>query len=108
MTDPGFENEHQPGKRNDPVLVALTSSPSVTETFLKSGESLKPIQRAGVCVISLLIIGWGIYFAADAFDGFQAGSPRLLASCAVSLFLIMFGTLGLRNALRFKRRKVDS
>lgn len=108
MAGSDFEKKSQSERRYDPVLASGNNSPSVTKTILKNGESLKPIQRVGVVVISLMVTGEGIYFAADAFDGYQAGSPRLLTSCAVSLFLLILGTLGLRNAFRFKRRKSDS
>lgn len=96
--------ERQLGPKYDPILSPRLDSPATTRAFLKNGESLSPIQRAGIFVISFMIIGWAIYFAADAVDGFRSGSPRFLGSCAVSLFLLVFGTLALRNALRFKRR----
>lgn len=77
----------------------------LTRTFLKNGETLKPVQRAGVLVISSLIIGWGIYFASDALDAIHNGSPRYFLTGGQALFLVIVGTLGVRNGLRFKERK---
>ena len=94
-------------KRYDPVISAGANSPWLTRAFLKDGETLKPMQRAGIIVISLMVIAWGVYFAADSFDAFHNGSPRYLLFGAPSLFLLAIGLMGFTNALRFRRRKSD-
>jgi hypothetical protein len=88
----------------DPVRSAWTNSPSVTAVFLKNGESLRPIQRAGVIVISLMVVANGVYFGFDAYDAIRSGSPTELFFAALAVFLLAMGGLGLRNALRFKPR----
>jgi len=80
------------------------SSGPIIRAFLQGGDTLKPIQRAGVLVIALMIIGWGLYFAVDALDALHNGSARYLLFGAPALLLTAVGSLGLANALRFKRR----
>jgi hypothetical protein len=53
----------------------------------------------------MMVVAWGVYFAADALDAVQNGSPRYALSIGLSLFLIAIGLLGILNALRFKKRK---
>ena len=95
MTNSGPENEHYSYNR--------ASSAPLIRAVLKNGETLKPIQRAGVFVISLMIIGWGIYFVADALDAIHNGSPRYLLFGVPSLLLIVLGLIGFANALRFRK-----
>ena len=97
MTSSGPENENYSYNR--------ASSAPVIRALLKDGESLKPVQRAGVFVISLMIIGWGIYFIADDLEAIHHGSPRYLLFGVPSLFLIVVGLLGFANALRFRKGK---
>ena len=104
MADSGPEIKH---KRYDPVTSARANSPWLTRAFFKDGETLKPIQRAGNIVISLMNIAWGVYFAADSLDAFHNGSPRYLLFGTPSFFLLAIGLTGLANALRFRRRKSD-
>jgi len=75
----------------------------IIRAVLKGGETLRPFQRAGVFVVSLMIIGWGVVLAMDAVDAKHNGSPRYLLVGVPSLFLIVFGLFGFRNALRFKK-----
>ncbi len=46
-TESDFEKQ-EPDQSYDPVLAAWTNSPSVTKAFLRNGESLTPIQKAGI------------------------------------------------------------
>jgi len=94
--------EREPGP--DPIRRAWTNSPVLTRVFLKDGELLKPIQRAGIILISLFIVGSGINLFSDAVATFRSGDSGYLNSGGPAVFLLVFGGLGLRNALRFKRR----
>jgi hypothetical protein len=107
MTEDDFKKEHHTARRYDPILAAWTNSPSVTKAFLKNGESLTRVQRAGVVVISLTIAGTGLNLGFDAIDAFRAGSSSIFISALPSIFLLVFGMLGLRNALRPKKRKPE-
>ena len=98
------KNEERQGNR-DLVTSMTTNSPTLTRAFLKDGETLKPVQRTGVLVISVLVLGWGAYFAADSWEAIHNSSPRSLLSCGPALVLSVMGLLGMRNALRFKAKK---
>lgn len=102
MVSPKSEERHG---SDDPVASMRANSPALTRAFLKDGETLKPVQRAGILVISVLVFGWGVYFAADGLEAIHSGSPRSLLSCGPALFLVVMGFLGVRNALRFRTKK---
>jgi hypothetical protein len=95
MPNPDSEKEHYSYDR--------ASSTPIIRAVLKGGETLKPFQRAGVFVVSMMIIAWGVVLAMDAIEAMHNDSPRYLLVGAPSLFLIVFGLLGFRNALRFKK-----
>jgi hypothetical protein len=100
-----IESSAKRPKGYDPITLTRNNSPSLTRAFLRDGDTLRPIQRAGVIVIAFMILGWGVYFAADALEAIHGGSPRYLLFGGPSLFLIVIGLLGVVNALRRKRRK---
>ena len=83
----------------DPVLVAWTNSRSVSNIFLKNGESLRFTQRVRVIIVSLMITCLGIYFGADALDEFRAGGLIGLCFAGISLPLLILGVLGLEERL---------
>ena len=81
----------------------LASSTPIIRAVLKGGETLKPFQRAGVFVVSMMILACGVVLAMDALEAMHNDSPRYLFVGSASLFLIVFGFLGFRYALRFKK-----
>ena len=103
--DPHLDKNRQTDRRYDPILAAWTNSPSVTKAFLKNGESLSFVQRAGVILISLVIVGTGLDLGIDAIEAFRAGSSNVFFSALPSIFLLVFGMLGFRNAMRIRKRK---
>ena len=105
MKRPDRQKEYKNGQEYDPISAVRANSLSVARAFLKEGASLTIVQRAGVFLISLMIIGWGLYFGLDAIDAYKANGPRVLSSAPPSIFLIVFGLLGLRNAMRFRGRR---
>lgn len=92
-------------RENSPYSYNRARSVPIIGAVLKDGQALKPIQRVGVFVVSLMILAWGIGFAADALEAIHNDSPRYLLFGAPSLVLIMIGVFGLVNALRFKKRQ---
>jgi len=107
MTDSDLNDKRRASGRYDPILAAWTNSQSVTKTFLKKGESLTTVQRAGVIVISLTIAGTGLDLGFDAMGAFRVGSSNAFFSALPSVCLLVFGMLGLRNALRFRSKSND-
>jgi hypothetical protein len=102
MANSGPDEGH---KTYDPVISSRVNSAQLTRAFLKDGNTLRPVQRVGVLVISLMIIGWGVYGSADALDAKHTGSPLFVFLGIPSVSLIVIGLLAFTNALRFKKRK---
>jgi hypothetical protein len=105
MTESDPDKNRQPARGYDPILAAWTNSPSIIKAFLKNGESLTFIQRAGVILISLTIAGTGLDLGFDAIEAIRAGSSSVLFSVLPSVFLLVLGMLGFRNAIRLGKRK---
>ncbi len=91
-------------QKYDPIRAVRTNSQKVNQAFLKNGEALNPLQRIGIIMISLMVIGWAVYFGFDAADAFSDSSPRFPICAGMSLFGLTIGALAIRNALRFPRK----
>ena len=71
--------------------------------WFRNGESLNSLQRAGYTVFSLLFVGIGLYLSRFALIFAREGDFMTLIFGACSLGFLVFGGLGLRNVLRFRR-----
>lgn len=88
---------------DDPIHALWTQSGSFHTAWFKNGESLSNLQRAGYTVFSLLFTAIGLYLSRFAVMFARQGDFMTLIFGACSLGFLVFGVLGLRNVLRFKR-----
>jgi hypothetical protein len=91
----------------DPIRALWTQSGAFHSAWLKNGESLSILQRTGYTVFSLLFVAIGLYVSQSAVlsarEGDFTGLIFGVIFGACSLGFLIFGVLGLRNILRFKR-----
>jgi hypothetical protein len=87
----------------DPIQKAHAESQTITESWLKHGERLTPVQRVGHGMLSFGYIIACIYFAQTTYEQFTDRAPLgVFLSSLVTAFFFSFGFMGMRNVLRFK------
>jgi hypothetical protein len=89
----------------DPIRTFWTQSGSFHTAWFKNGESLSILQRAGYTVFSLLFISIGLYLSRFAVMFAREGDFMTLIFGGCSVGFLVFGVLGLRNVLRFRRHE---
>lgn len=94
-------------RNSDPLKLAREDAPAFNRAWLKSGESMRLIQRIGFTLISLLSFLAGLYMLQDAVLRFRSGDVVFVFSGLFSAALLFFGYLGLKNVLRFKKKSAD-
>lgn len=87
----------------DPIRALWTQSGAFHTAWFKNGESLSTFQRAGYTLFSLLFVAIGLYLSRFAVMFAREGDFMVLIFAGCSLGFFVFGLLGLRNVLRFKR-----
>jgi hypothetical protein len=92
----------------DPLTKASAQSRDFSSAWLRNGDKLNWIQRIGYAIVSFLFLSMGLYLLNDAIVGFREASPTYWLSGLASIFLIIFGVLGLVNVLRFKKTNGSS
>jgi hypothetical protein len=91
----------------DPIRKSWRESPTFYSQWLKNGYNMTWAQRIGFGIISFVLFSSGLLFVTLAINSIRNGDlisiGTLGAICAIvaGLFLLVFGLLGLRNALRF-------
>lgn len=88
---------------NDPIQASRTQSGSFNAAWLRNGESLSILQRAGFTIFSLLFTGTGLYLVRFAVMFARQRDFMTLIFGGCSVGFLTFGMLGLKNVLRFKR-----
>lgn len=99
-------NDQRPDRNyreDDPIRNLWSQSGSFHTTWLKNGESLNILQRTGFMIFSLLFIALGLYFSRLIITLARERDFMVVIVGAVGLGFLVFGVLGLRNVLRFKR-----
>jgi hypothetical protein len=88
---------------NDPIKAVWSQSSSFNAAWLKNGESLSILQRTGFAIFSLLFTAVGLYLVRFAvmFAKQRDFMTLIFGGCSASF--LVFGVLGLKNVLRFKR-----
>jgi hypothetical protein len=90
---------------NGPVRRAAIDSPRFVSRWLTGGQSLTSLQRIGYGFFSISFIMAGIFCANGAKLNFQDSSVFMgLGFSLATLFFWLFGSIGLRNVLRFRTR----
>lgn len=90
---------------HDPIRASLTRTGSVDRALLKDGERLTLLQRTGCAIISLLFVGFGLFCLRWCAIVFEGGSwIFVLIYGFATIFFLSFGTMGLRNVLRFPKK----
>jgi hypothetical protein len=104
-----LSEDSQPNTVYDPLQKAHRESTNFNRAWLKNGESLRPIQRAGFVIFSICFLFTGFFFAdvcwailreATAADG---GLFEGYFSGLAALGFLYLGYTGLKNALKRKR-----
>jgi hypothetical protein len=88
---------------NDPIQSVRTQSNSFNAAWLRNGESLSILQRTGFAIISLLFTAVGLYLVRFAVMFARQRDFMTLIFGGCSVGFLVFGVLGLKNVLRFKR-----
>jgi hypothetical protein len=106
----GAVSHHQRERRqietnrgNDPIQAVRTQSSSFNTAWLRNGESLSILQRTGFAIISLLFTAVGLYLVRFAVMFARQRDFMTLIFGGCSVGFLIFGVLGLKNVLRFKR-----
>jgi hypothetical protein len=98
---------HEQRAEYDPLQAANRQTHSFNRSWLKDGESMTLTQRIGHTLFSLLYFGIGLYLLQPMMIDLRSSGAMSLVFTALfgvaSLFFLVFGILGLRNVLRFKR-----
>ncbi|HTV13957.1 MAG TPA: hypothetical protein VME68_04525 [Acidobacteriaceae bacterium] len=96
-------------QEHDPLRKAERETPSFNRAWLKNGENLTILQRAGFTIFSLVFLAMGL-FIADAGVIVARGGDLLslmvfvgLICVPSSLGCLTIGILGVRNVLRFPK-----
>jgi hypothetical protein len=89
----------------DPLRTARSQSNAFNRSWLKSGESMTLTQRAGHTLFSLIFIGIGLSLCRASIVEMLSGDVMFPLFALASLFFLLFGGLGLKNVLRFRRNK---
>jgi hypothetical protein len=93
----------------NPLREAAINSPTLTESWLKGGESLSLVQRVGHGLFSMVFIGIGLFLGGSCWDGVQASDFfNVLFFGGASLFFLYFGLRGMRNVFRFRGHETPS
>jgi hypothetical protein len=93
----------------DPLQTANSQSGTFNQSWLKNGESLTLLQRAGYTLLSLLFFGFGLFGVVACVDSFRdAAWVFVLIFGLASLFCMVLGVGGLRNVLRFEANHDDN
>jgi len=107
--DPLSESS-QANKSYDPLRSASKESADFNIAWLKNGETLRPVQRVGFVVISMLFLGGAFFWANACWITFQDGQVAqgkffwaYFFGVAALVFLVL-GCIGIRNALKRKRQ----
>jgi hypothetical protein len=100
---PGEPAEIQPQPSYDHMQAVRDEAPSFNRSWLKNGEPMPQIQRAGFTVFSWVFFLYGLWLLVGAAQMFREGDVVLLLHGLASTVLLFVGFLGLRNVLRFKR-----
>ena len=99
------EHQHQPSHQaeahHDPLQSIQEQAPTLTRSWLLSGESMSLIQRIGFTIISLNLLLGGFFLLSWAIQFLKAGKGTFIFLALPSVALLLFGTIGLRNVLRF-------
>jgi hypothetical protein len=105
MASPGFGLNVRAAiiLKNDPVQAVRTQSRSFNAAWLKNGESLSILQRTGFAIFSLLFTSVGLYLVRFAIMFAKQRDFMTLIFGGCSAGFLVFGILGLKNVLRFKR-----
>jgi hypothetical protein len=89
----------------DPLQTARSQSNAFNKSWLKGGESMTLTQRTGHTLFSLIFIGIGLSLCRASIVEMRSGDVMFLFFAMASLFFLVFGGIGLRNVLRFRRSK---
>jgi hypothetical protein len=92
---------------HDPLQAAESQSNSFNTLWLKNGEAMTLTQRIGCLMFSLLFFACGLFAGQSSVIEIRGADGTSwffgVFFALVSLFFLVFGVLGLRNVLRFKR-----
>ena len=88
---------------HDPLEKAKREAPSFNRAWLKDGEKLTTLQRAGFTIFSLLWLAFGLYLARPAVILARNHDFMTVILVPVCLGFLTFGIPGLRNVLRFPK-----
>jgi hypothetical protein len=101
------ESLHGHRSGHDPLQTAAGQSDVFNRSWLKNGESMNLVQRIGYTIFSLFFFGAGLFLCQSAMIELRSGIENSLVFAALfalaSFFFLVFGVLGLRNVLRFRR-----
>jgi hypothetical protein len=104
-TEPEDERSIHRRQVYDPLTTARNQSDGFNRAWLKNGESLLPIQRFGYVIFSLAFVGIGLFFGMACWENFRSNDPMSVLWGVGTLFFLYLGSLGLRNAMKFRRVK---
>jgi hypothetical protein len=90
---------------NDPLQAARVDSNAFNTYWLKSGESLVPIQRVGYAIFSIAFLSIGWLFADQCWEGIRDGDLESGLFAVPAIFFLWIGGLGFRNVFRLKHAK---
>ncbi len=82
----------------------LGDSLHVTRIYFTNGQNLKPIQRAGLIVLSTSALSFALDLSIPKFMELGIGGVEFVLTSPLCLLSFVIGGFGLRNALRFKHR----
>lgn len=86
------------------LRTARNQAPKFDQLWFASGASLRPVQRVGFTILSLIFCLLGLSLARAFLDFLRDGDPMGVFFALASGFSLWVGILGLRNVLRFKAK----
>lgn len=102
---PAEDLQGRPG--HDPLQAAAGQTDLFNRSWMKNGESMTLLQRVGYTIFSLLFFDIGLSLCQPTMIDLRGGDAMSLCFALMfalaSLFFLVFGVLGLRNVLRFRR-----
>jgi hypothetical protein len=94
-------------KMHDPLQAAKRQTPGFNRLWLKAGASMTLTQRIGYTIFSLAYFACGLYLLDPLMSNWRSSGADSIVFTVLfglaSLFFLVFGILGLRNVLGFKR-----
>ena len=95
---------------HDPLVGAQRQSLRFNHAWFKNGERLSLFQRATFALLSFLLLGFGMYILRGLIEAIRDQDmygSALAFFLAIGLPLIAMAVFGLRNVLRFPKKKDD-